>query len=239
MLPKLNKRTYEVFLPCSKQTISYRGFSVGEEKLILVFQEESKSDSENSPSFSKNFVSLIKQIIWNCTFEKIDTTVLPLSDVEVLFIAIRKVSVGEETEILPICQSCGKSTPVKYSLNDIQLITNENHNNTVELEEGCGVVFKYPTLPMIDIIRKESEFVNILIECTDKIWDGDKVYEFKDLPRKEIEDFYMSMTKDHVEKIYNQFLNTLPKSVMNIHWKCDHCEKENDIFLEGFVELFR
>lgn len=233
-LPILNKRTYGVFLPCSKQNVSFRGFSVGEEKLILIFQEETKNEPQD-------LSTLIKQIISNCTFEKVNTDELPLTDLEILFLEIRKVSVGSDVELLPICKACGETTKIKYSINDIQLITHENHTNVVELdsEQKIGVVFKYPTLPMINLISKESQFVQILIECTESVWQGEEVHLKKDLPVKELEDFYLSMTKEHVEKIHTQFLKTIPKSEMKINWDCKHCSEKNEIVLDGFIELFR
>ncbi len=84
-LPKIVTPTYELEIPSSKEKITYRPFLVKEEKILLLAQEAEK-DSE--------MLLALKQIINNCTYEKVEVEKLPMFDLEYIFLQIRAKSVG-------------------------------------------------------------------------------------------------------------------------------------------------
>ena len=113
-LPKIATPTYELELPSTGKTISYRPFLVKEEKLLVLALE-----SEDT----KQITNAIKAVIKACVLTKgIKVETLPTFDIEYLFLNIRGKSVGEELEVNIICPDDGESTvPVMINLDDIQV----------------------------------------------------------------------------------------------------------------------
>ena len=94
-LPKIATPSYELKLPSTGKSISYRPFLVKEEKLLVLALE-----SENTKEIS----TAIKNVIKNCIQTRgIKVETLPTFDIEYLFLNIRGKSVGEEIELNIIC----------------------------------------------------------------------------------------------------------------------------------------
>ena len=85
-LPKLTTPTYELEVPSTDEKISYRPFLVKEEKILLMAMESGKNE---------DIVSAVKQIVSECTFNKLKVGTMPMFDVEYIFLNIRAKSVGE------------------------------------------------------------------------------------------------------------------------------------------------
>ena len=79
-LPKLTTPTYELEIPSTDEKIKYRPFLVREEK-ILMMAMETKSESD--------IVQAVKEIVSECTFNKINLGTMPMFDVEYIFLNIR------------------------------------------------------------------------------------------------------------------------------------------------------
>mgnify|MGYP000477576131 CR=1 FL=1 len=74
-LPKITTPTYELELPSTDKKVKFRPFLVKEEKILLIAIENDKSEE---------MLSAIKQIIKNCTFDKIDVEKIPLFDTAIV-----------------------------------------------------------------------------------------------------------------------------------------------------------
>ena len=118
-LPVINTPTYELELPSTKEKITYRPFLVKEEKILLIAMEE-----ENEI----NMITAVRQIVQNCTFEKVDSAILPMFDLEYIFLRIRAKSVGEVATVNLLC-SDDKKTYVKVDipLEEVGVKFNEEH----------------------------------------------------------------------------------------------------------------
>ena len=79
-LPKLTTPTYELEIPSTDEKISYRPFLVKEEKILLMAMESGKSE---------DVVQAVKDIVSECTFNKLDIASMPMFDVEYIFLQIR------------------------------------------------------------------------------------------------------------------------------------------------------
>ena len=85
-LPKLDLPLYELELPSSGETISYRPFLVKEEKILMMAME-----SENE----KEMINGVRQIVNNCVSDSnFDVDNAPLFDVEYILLHLRGVSMG-------------------------------------------------------------------------------------------------------------------------------------------------
>ena len=90
-LPKIATPTYELDLPSTGQSVSYRPFLVKEEKVLVIALE-----SEDN----KQITSAIRAVLKNCILTKgIKVESLPTFDIEYLFLNIRGKSVGEDLEV--------------------------------------------------------------------------------------------------------------------------------------------
>ena len=89
-LPVINTPTYELVVPSTKDKLVYRPFLVKEEKILLMAMEEDKETQLNRA---------LKQVVNNCTFQKVKVDKLPLFDLEYIFLRIRAKSVGEVAKL--------------------------------------------------------------------------------------------------------------------------------------------
>ena len=113
-LPKIATPSYELELPSTGKTITYRPFLVKEEKLLVIALE-----SEDT----KQITNAIKAVIRACVLTKgIKVEALPTFDIEYLFLNIRGKSVGEDLDVKLICPDDNK-TEVNVNINiyDIQV----------------------------------------------------------------------------------------------------------------------
>ena len=116
-LPVINTPTYELEQPSTKTKVKFRPFLVKEEKILLLALEEGDE---------KSLANALKQIINNCTFEKMDVELLPLFDLEYMFLRIRAKSVSEIAELKLLCDDDGETyADVSIPLEDIDVNLSE------------------------------------------------------------------------------------------------------------------
>lgn len=232
-LPILNAPRFELELPISKKTISYRPFLVKEEKVLLMALE-----SQNR----KQIMNAMNDIVDACTFGEIKSKDLPVAELEYIFLKLRSKSVGENSHIGVKCQSCGESNEIDINLESIRLDTSDVAATKIMLTDTVGIVMKYPNSTDVSrsIDEKKSEVENtyaVIAACLDTIFDAENVHDVKSQTKQEIQDFIESLTKQQFEKIKN-FFEKLPKLKHDVAFKCDKCGKDNEIILEGTESFF-
>ena len=82
-LPQLNSAKYDVVIPSTGKTVTYRPYLVKEEKILMVAME-SKDDNM--------ILKAVKEILSACIFDDIDIDALTSFDMELLFIKLRSKS---------------------------------------------------------------------------------------------------------------------------------------------------
>ena len=124
-LPKIATPTYELDLPSTGQSVSYRPFLVKEEKVLVIALE-----SEDN----KQITNAIKAVLKNCILTKgIKVESLPTFDIEYLFLNIRGKSVGEELEVNIICPDDEETqVPVTIALDEIEVQKDDNHTEVLK-----------------------------------------------------------------------------------------------------------
>ena len=93
-LPKLTTPTYELEIPSTDEKIKFRPFLVKEEKILMMAMESKKS---------ADIVQAVKEIVEECTFNKINISDMPMFDIEYIFLRIRGKSVGEKIQLNLLC----------------------------------------------------------------------------------------------------------------------------------------
>ena len=234
-LPKLTTPTYELEIPSTDEKIKYRPFLVKEER-ILMMAMESKS--------SADITQAVKDIVLECTFNKVDISNMPMFDVEYIFLNVRAKSVGEVSKLKLLCPDDKKTyADVELDLNEVKVQVGEEHTNKIELGNGMGLIMKYPTIDSFNEsgIRdiNPSNMLEVIGTCILQIYeeDGKKVYDPKDQTQKELTEFIEQLNTKQFKDL-QKFFETMPKLKHEITIKNPKTKKESKITLTGLNDFF-
>ena len=207
-LPKSALPTYELVVPSTSKKIKYRPFVVKEEKLLLLALD-TKDD--------KQIESAIKTLLKNCIQSRIKVEELTLFDLELIFLNIRAVSVGEQVELQVVCKD-DNETKVSHTLdlNDVEVVYPKDHNKKIELSDDMGLIMKYPGYnqfvsgSIIGQSPSADTITEIIAECVDQIYDKEDVYDSSTTTKKEFVEFVENLTTQQFQKI-QKFFETVPR----------------------------
>jgi hypothetical protein len=238
-LPKIVTPTYELELPSTGQTIKYRPFLVKEEKVLVMAME-----TENT----KEITNAVKTVIKNCVETRgVKVETLPTFDIEYLFLNIRSKSVGEEIDVNIICPDDGETeVPVSIDVNDIKVIKDDKHNNSIRLDDKVMMEMKYPSLDQFiknnfDISGNTNidQSFDLIASCIDKVVDieQEEVTSSSDVTKKELIEFLDQMNSNQFRQI-EEFFETMPKLSHKIKVTNPKTGVESEVVLEGLVSFF-
>ena len=234
-LPKLTTPTYELEIPSTDEKIKYRPFLVKEEK-ILMMAMESKS--------SADITQAVKDIVMECTFNKVKIDDMPMFDVEYIFLNVRSKSVGEVSKLKLLCPDDGKTyADVELDLNEVKVQVGDDHTNKIELTEDMGLIMKYPTIDSFSEtgIRdiNPSNMLDVISTCILQIYEkkGEKTYDPKDQTKKELTEFIEQLNTKQFKDV-QKFFETMPKLKHEITVKNPKTKKENKVTLTGLNDFF-
>ena len=234
-LPKLTTPTYELEIPSTDEKVKYRPFLVKEEK-ILMMAMESKATAD--------ITQAVKDIVSECTFNKVDISDMPMFDVEYIFLQIRSKSVGEVSKLKLLCPDDKKTfADVELNLTEVKVQVGDDHTNKIGLGDGKGMIMKYPTFESFkdggirDI--NASNMLEVISTCILQIYEeeGKKVYDPKDQSKKELTDFIEQMNTKQFKDV-QKFFETMPKLKHEISIKNPKTKKESKITLTGLNDFF-
>ena len=234
-LPKINAPTYELEVPSTDEKLKYRPFLVKEEKILLMAMESGEN---------KDVVQAVKDIVNECTFNKVNLGEMPMFDVEYIFLNIRAKSVGEVSKLKLICPDDKKTTvSVEVDLNEVKVQVDEKHTNKIELTDDMGIIMKYPT---IDSFAKSgiqevtaSNMLDVIGSCILQIYDkgGEEVFEAKDQTAKELSEFIEQLSSSQFKDM-QKFFDTMPKLKHTIKIKNPKTKKQSEVVLQGLSDFF-
>ena len=234
-LPKLTTPTYELEIPSTDAKIKYRPFLVKEEKILMMAMESKKNP---------DIVQAVKDIVSECTFNKIDLSDLPMFDVEYIFLQIRSKSVGEVSKLKLLCQDDKETyVEVELKLNEVKVQVGDDHTNKIDLDNGMGMIMTYPTINSFsdsgiqDI--NAGNMLEVISSCILQIYeeDGKKTFDPKDQTKKELTEFIEQMNTKQFKKVQS-FFDTMPKLKHTIKLKNPKTKKESEITLTGLNDFF-
>jgi len=234
-LPKLTTPTYELEIPSTDEKIKYRPFLVKEEKILMMAMESKKNP---------DIVQAVKDIVSECTFNKVELSDLPMFDVEYIFLQIRSKSVGEVSKLKLLCPDDGVTyADVELNLNEVKVQVGEDHTNKIDLDNGMGMIMKYPTIDSFkdsgiqDI--NATNMLEVISACILQIYEeeGKKTYEPKDQTQKELTDFIEQLTTKQFQNVQS-FFDTMPKLKHTVKITNPKTKKESEIVLSGLNDFF-
>jgi len=235
-LPKIEVPTYELTLPSEDKKIKYRPFLVREEKILYIAMETGQN---------KEMINALKDVVGACTFDTLNVDRLPIFDIEYLFLQIRAKSVSEITKFRAICPDDGKTyVETEVDLTKVEVQVDDEHTNRIILDtqRNLGLVLKYPTLKNYDIGRgldniEIDKVFNILIDCIDHVFEGDKIYPAKDTSKQELKDFIEGLPQDAFTKI-KTFFDTMPKLKHEVEVTNPNTNVTSKVVLTGIADFF-
>jgi hypothetical protein len=233
---------YSVNLLSNGKTVKFRPFTVKEEKLFLMANEAEEVDS---------IIETVKQVVNNCVISELDIDSLPIFDFEYLFLNIRAKSIGE---IVNLQYKCNNELPdeegdgvhkcdnlVKIELNILDInIDQKKVENKIEITDKLGMVMKYPTFEILKNYDTQSEsevIIDLTASCIDYIYDSEQIYYAKDSTKEELIEFIENLQTKDLEKI-KAFFESMPKMTKQIDFKCNKCQYEEKITLQGIESFF-
>ena len=234
-LPKLTTPTYELEIPSTDEKIKYRPFLVKEEKILMMAMESKKNT---------DIVQAVKDIVSECTFNKVNIDTIPMFDVEYIFLNIRAKSVGEVSKLKLLCPDDGKTyADCEVNLSEVEVQVGDDHTNKIELDNGMGMIMKYPS---IDSFKETgittinaSNMLDVISACILQIYEeeGKKTYDPKDQTKKELTEFIEQLNTAQFKEV-QKFFDTMPKLKHEIKIKNPKTKKESKVTLTGLNDFF-
>ena len=231
-LPTINVPTYELTVPSTKEAVKFRPFLVKEEKILLLALEDGND---------KTLANALKQIVNNCTFDKLMVDTMPIFDLEYMFLRIRSKSVGEVAELKLLCEDDQETyADVKIPLEEIEVKFPKDHKSEVKLNDEVTMNMAYPTFELLgsDMNTMDVEKTFDLIgSCIHQVVEGENVYERADWTSKELKEFLDSLTSKQFADVQG-FFETMPKLSYEVSFKNPKTKKNNKVTLEGLQSFF-
>ena len=235
-LPKISTPTYELEIPSTKKKIRYRPFLVKEEK-ILIIAMESQSDTE--------IANAVKDVLSTCILTKgIKVDTLSTFDIEYLFLNIRGKSVGEDVEVLVTCPDDNKTkVPVRINLDDIKIITHDDHKRDIKLDDSLLMRMRYPSINEFiksnfstSEVKSEDTF-DLIISCIEQIYNDEESWSTSDCTKEEMNDFLDQLNSNQFKEI-EKFFDTMPKLSHTLTVNNPNTKVKSDVKLEGLAAFF-
>jgi len=234
-LPKLDVPIYEMAVPSTDEKIKYRPFLIKEEKILLIAMESGENE---------DIIQAVKQIVSECTFNKLKLGDMPMFDVEYMFLRIRAKSVGEVSKLKVLCQDDKETyATVEVDLTEIQVQVDDDHTNKIELTDEMGVIMKYPSIDSFSAAGISNitadNMIDVVATCIAQIYDkkGEEVYDSKDSTKKELVDFVEQLNTKQFQDV-QKFFDTMPKLRHTITVLNPKTKKESNIQLSGLSDFF-
>jgi len=237
-LPKISTPSYELELPSTGETITYRPFLVREEKLLVLAME-----SENQKDISR----AIKEVLKSCIKSKVKVEALPTFDIEFLFLNIRGKSVGEEVEVTVTCPDDEKTeVDIVIPIDEIQIQKSKDHEDTIPLDDTLTMKMKYPSLDQFiqtnfDVTgtkgtQLEQSF-DLISQCIDTIYSEEEAWTASEFSKKELSEFLEQLNSSQFQQI-ERFFETMPKLSYDVAITNPKTKKKSTVTLEGLASFF-
>jgi hypothetical protein len=171
-----------------------------------------------------------------------DIDSLTTFDIEYLFIKLRAYSISNVTKVSYIDSEDDETYEFEVNLDDVVVKFPENIDKNIKINENTVVVMKYASSSlMIDDEFTQTDmnkyFDMLIANCVDKIFQGDEVFEIRDVPKAELqkylEDEFDSLSYDKMRK----FVLNMPR--LNYEIKYTNSKgTERKILMTSLVDFF-
>lgn len=213
MLPKLDTPIFELLIPSQERNAKFRPFTVKEEKILLIAQQEGNE---------KAIILAIKQVINNCCLEeRFDIDELATFDLEYIFLKLRAQSVNNIIEVSYRDNEDDKLYDFEIDLDKVEMLQMNKAAKIIQVTDTIGIKMKYPSVTIIDDAPEDAtagEVVEYLIrKCIDSIYDEENVYPATEYDEKELHAWIDDLDLETFNKI-RTFFDSLPQMYYKIEY---------------------
>lgn len=229
-LPTIQSPLFELTLPSTGKKLTYRPFTVKEEKILLIANET--KDPEQA-------ILAVKQVVSNC-FETLNVDDIAMFDLEYLLLELRSKSV-DNTVSFSINDPSGEKVSLTLDLDNIKLVKEEEHTNKIKLDDEYVLIMRYPTINEFTMLLKNptDKEINfkIMVACMDTLASTDgSVYKLSEYAEDELSEFIDSLSGEAIKQI-REFFATMPRLRHEMKYKLSTGE-EKTFVIEGMQTFF-
>ena len=230
-LPKQTAPKYTCILPSDGREIEYRPFLVKEQKVLLLAQEQ-----EDDAAMFRAVQDLITNVC-----EDVKSEMLPVIDMEWLFLKIRSKSVGETANIKLSCTDpkCDGHGEAVVNLDDVEVVGDQPENK-IMLNDEIGIELRYPRVSDVNQVQgkdQATQTLEMLKNSIVTIFDEENVYPTADASTNELNEFVEGLTMQQLEKITTYF-DSIPSLQLDVESKCTTCGRELKTTAKGINSFF-
>ena len=235
MLPKIATPKYDMIVPSTGETVTYRPYVVKEEKLLLIALE-----SQSDEAIENAVVDIIKL----CVETAIDINSLTTFDIEFMFVNLRAKAVGEGIKVNPPCKHCEEiNKDVKINLEKVIVKgLEEDIDMHVKLTDDISIEVAWPTmknkLTEEDMKTGTDTIINMIARSIGTIYSGEETFAASDSSKKELVEFVESLNTDQFNDLVDKVAE-VPQLGYDLKFKCKACKKDNTLELKGLVDFFQ
>ena len=212
--------------------VKYRPFLVKEEKILLMSVENNEE---------QDMINTLIKTVQTCVLtDGIDVTKLPVYDFEWLWLNIRSKSIGETVQLKLKCPDDEQQVvDYEFNIEDVKPDLSKKVETNIPFSKDYGVIMKVPTV--LEVANKKTIIdlsVNLMRDCIAQIYNGDEIFETKDLEPSELEQFVDNLTMPQFQKL-KDFFQTLPIISHTIKYKNPKSGVEHEMLLQGASDFFQ
>lgn len=237
-LPKIQSSLFELTIPTTKKKITFRPFTVKEEKILLFAKQSGEQ---------KDIERAVKQIVTNCVQDNIDIDDLSKVDLTYIFLKIRAKSADNIIKLKYRDLEDEEVREFAVDLESIEVTFSENYDNKIRITPEIGIVMKAPTIEISEKLehilqneedkdRVEKFLDEFILNCIERIYDSESVYLVKDYTKEELLEFMNGLPSDVYPKL-TEFFNSLPKIEYVIEYENKNNTKRS-IILSNVSDFF-
>jgi hypothetical protein len=219
--------SYTLTQPSTGAKISYRPFTVKEEKALLLALQDDSIDT---------IINAIKKIVNICT--GLDANKIPYYDLEYIFLKIRSKSIGEIVELIGKCDC--EETPVKteFHVNIDDVIIEPAPTKDMGMipitDTKYFVKMHHPSLDDFIALGEGKDADEIVVDCIESVLTEDDIL---DKNRAEKLEFIQSISRRQRKGI-EEFIAKMPAVKLNASYTCRKCGKQHESVLSGYENFF-
>jgi hypothetical protein len=246
-LPKIQSVIHDLTIPGTTQVVKYRPFQMKEYKALLQAREFGDD---------VGFVNVIRSLIADCTFNKVDIDNQPLYVVDYIYLMIHAKSMGEMVTsqyhcINPIVHEdkqvhpCDAKFDVEFSLMDafVKFPPGFNQKCIIQLSDNLGLRLKSPSLSKFRSVGMGGKELfeladDYIFSCVDCIFEGEKVLlPGTDFNMEELSAFIEQIPASKMNEI-TKFFESQPKVSLDLNITCPKCKNKSIVELSGAKDFF-
>lgn len=232
-LPKLDKPIFDIDVPILNKQYKCRPYLVKEEKILLLAQQSGEF---------KQIVNATKQIINNCIIdEEIDFSTMPYWALEWIILQLRIQSAGETVTVQYQDNEDNEVYKFEIDLTEIDLTSDPDHSDTVEITDSLFLKMKYPTLDHLTHTEglntdNVSNVYNLIKMSIETVYSDDEMFEFGNYSEEEKTEFIDQFDTNSLLKVA-KFFDGAPTIKHDITYTNKN-DKERKIELRSLNDFF-